>query len=107
MARSRRRAAGAFGGLARRSHERTTRCGGGADDDIKAVELSEEVFEIDRSTAELTGDFERFQGSAADRNIGDPATGKCLRGGSADFAGAEEEYAALIEVAKIGWRDRR
>ena len=79
--------------------EDVTRCSGGADDDIKAVELSGEVFEIDRSTAELTGEFlSVFEGSAADRNIGDPATGKCLRGGGADFAGAEEEYAALIEV---------
>ena len=58
-----------------------------------------EVFEIDRGTAELTGEFlSVFEGSAADGNIGDPATGKCLRGGGADFAGAEEEDAALIEV---------
>lgn len=32
-----------------------TRCSGGTDDNIKAVELGGEVFEIDRSTAQLTG----------------------------------------------------
>ena len=41
-----------------------------------------------------------FESPAADRDIGDPATGKCLRGGSTDFAGAEEEYAALVEASE-------